>query len=53
MKIVLTLTDAPDGTVTIEEERLPAHTETLGTVTTASVLADELLSHAQALEEEE
>jgi hypothetical protein len=53
MKIVITLTDAPDGTVSIEEERLPAHGETLRSVTTASVLADELLRHTQTLEEEE
>ncbi|QPB72193.1 hypothetical protein D5125_17270 [Magnetovirga frankeli] len=52
MKIVITLTDAPDGRVTIEGERLPAHAETLGTVTTAAVLADELLQHAQSLQDE-
>jgi len=48
MKITITLTDTEDGEVEIKEVRLPYSGETLTSVTTASVLADELRKCAES-----
>jgi hypothetical protein len=42
MEITITLRDTEDGQVEIEETRLPYSGETAQSVTTATVLADEL-----------
>jgi len=51
MEITITLRDTENGQVEIEETRLPYSQETAQSVTTASVLADELGERVEQLGE--
>lgn len=51
MEITITLRDAADGHVLIEETRQPALGETEESVTVASALAEEMLALVEALGE--
>ena len=53
MEITITLRDVEDGHVEIEETRLPYSGETADSVTTASVLVDELRKKVEELGEVE
>ena len=51
MEIIITLRDAADGHVVIEETRQPAPGEMEESVTVASVLAEEMLALVETLGE--
>lgn len=53
MEITITIRDTKGGQVEIEETRLPYSNETAETVTTATVLADELRKNIEKLGEVE
>jgi len=53
MEIIITLRDAEDGQVAVEEVRLPYPGETEKSVTVATALADEMLSLMDNLGETE
>jgi len=51
MEITITLRDTEDGQVEISETRLPYFGENIDSVTTATVLAEELLKNIESLGE--
>ena len=51
MEITIIIRDTEDGLVDVNETRLPYSGETIESVTTASVLADELNKSIRKLEE--
>ena len=53
MKTIITIEDAENGEVSVNEERLPAGGENVESVTTASALADAMFDVMDSLGEQE
>ena len=53
MKIIITIEDAENGEVSVNEERLPTGGEKIESVTTATALADAMLEVMDSLGERE
>jgi hypothetical protein len=49
MEVIITLKDTKSGHVDVEEVRLPCSGETVDSITTATTLADEILSLMDSL----